>query len=250
MSLVDLAEPARSSESVPRSRSGGWERYVWVAGIVFVIALVVESVISTGVGLTQDDSAGKIARGLHEHRERSLVIAYLSVVYAAMFVIYLCSLYNLLRENIDGPRFLGSLVLIGGVLFVALHAVSDIGITGLLGAKLASFGSQHDHGLSYSLYLITFALDSVGDVFGSLFAFATGLIVLRSGVLPRWLGWVVMIVGIMFLFQGFGLGGVIASFGLVLDLIGFVLFLIFVLVSSVILLVRENALPNTAVQVK
>ena len=46
--------------------------------------------------------------------------------------------------------------------------------------------------------------------------------------------------------QGFGLGGVIASFGLVLDLIGFLLFLIFVLVSSVILLNRENTLPHTA----
>ena len=32
----------------------------------------------------------------------------------------------------------------------------------------------------------------------------------------------------------------------VLDLIGFLLFLIFVLVSSVILLRRENAIPSTA----
>jgi hypothetical protein len=50
----------------------------------------------------------------------------------------------------------------------------------------------------------------------------------------------------MFCLQGFGLGGVIASFGLILDLIGFVLFLIFVLVSSVILLRRENAFPHPA----
>ena len=70
-------------------------------------------------------------------------------------------------------RFLGSLVQAGGALFVALHAVSDIGIIGALGAKLATFG-------------------------------------------------------------------------LVLDLIGFVLFLIFVLVSCVILLKRESALPGTA----
>jgi hypothetical protein len=54
----------------------------------------------------------------------------------------------------------------------------------------------------------------------------------------------------MLFLQGFGLGGVIASFGLILDLIGFVLFLIFVLVSSVIMLTRENAVPNTAVQIK
>ena len=59
-----------------------------------------------------------------------------------------------------------------------------------------------------------------------------------------------ILAGIMLFLQGFGLGGVIASFGLILDLIGFVLFLIFVLVSSVIMLTRENAVPNTAVQIK
>ncbi|HEY1518558.1 MAG TPA: hypothetical protein VGF91_19170 [Solirubrobacteraceae bacterium] len=31
-------------------------------------------------------------------------------------------------------------MLVGGVLFIALHAVSDIGITGLVGAKIASLG--------------------------------------------------------------------------------------------------------------
>ena len=45
------------------------------------------------------------------------------------------------------------------------------------------------------------------------------------------------IVAAPFLFvQGFGLGGVIGTFGLVIDGIGFVLFLAFVLLSSVALL--------------
>lgn len=223
-----------------------WEQYAWVAGILFVIALVAESVVSNGVGLSQDDSAAKIASGLHEHRERLLVIAYLSVVYAVMFVIYLCSLFSLLRADTDQPRILGLLLLVGGVLFVALHAVSDIGITGLLGAKLASFSDQHDHGVAYTLYLMTFALDSVGDVFCSLAAIAAGVLVIRSGVLPRWLAWLLILAGMLFLLQGFGLGGVIATFGLVLDLIAFVLFLIFVLVSSVMLLMRKPAIPDTA----
>jgi hypothetical protein len=230
--------------------SRAWERYVWAAGIVFVVALVAESVVATGVGLTQDDSAAKIVSGLHEHRTRLLVIAYLSVVYAASFLIYLCSLYNLLRGDTDRPRILCSLVLVGGALFIAMHAVSDIGITGLLGAKLASFGSQHDPGIPYTLYLVTFALDSVGEVFGSLFAVAAGLLVIRSSVLPRWLGWVSILVGGLFFFQAFGLGGVIASFGLVLEIIGFVLFLLFVIVSSVILLTRENTVPSTAAPIK
>jgi hypothetical protein len=117
---------------------------------------------------------------------------------------------------------------------------------GWSGAKLASYGAQHDPGVSYTLYLVTFALESVGDVFGSLFALATGMLVLRSGVLPRWLGWVAIFAGSMLFLQGFGLGGVIASFGLALDLIGFLLLLVFVLVSSVTLLMRKSAAPDTA----
>jgi hypothetical protein len=40
-----------------------WRRYAWLGGIVFVIAL--ESVVATGVGLTQDDSALGIVSRLH-----------------------------------------------------------------------------------------------------------------------------------------------------------------------------------------
>ena len=50
----------------------------------------------------------------------------------------------------------------------------------------------------------------------------------------------------MFLLQDFGLGSVIATFGLVLDLVGFVLFLIFVVVSSLILLTRQTRSPTPA----
>ena len=247
-----LAKPnLRENRIVVSARSSrAWERYAWVAGIIFVIALLAEIVVALGVGLTQNDSAAKIASGLHEHRDRLLVIACLSVVYATAFLIYLCGLYNLLRGDTDRARILGSLVLVGGVLFIALHAVSDIGITGLVGAKIASFGYRHDPGVAYTLYLMTYALESVGDVFGSLSAVAAGLLVIRSGVLPRWLGWVSILAGIMLFLQGFGLGGVIASFGLIFDLIGFVLFLIFVLVSSVILLGREAVVRNDAIQIQ
>ena len=233
------------STAIATPKTSAWERYAPLAGIVFVVALLAESVIATGVGLTQNDSAAKIATGLHEHRAGALVIAYLSAVYAVTFVIYLCSLYNFLRREAEPARILGYLMLVGGALFIALHAVSDIGITGLLGAKLASYGYQHDQGVVYTLYLVTYALDSVGDVFGSLAAVAAGLLVMKSRVLPRWLGWLSILAGILFFLQGFGLGGVIATFGLVLDLIAFVLFLIFVVASSVIFVRRGNSVRNT-----
>ena len=218
---------------------GVWQRYAWVAGILFVIALVAEVVVAIGVPVSQDDSAAKIAKAVYNHHKRLWIIAYLSVVYAVMFPIYLNGLYNLLRMTAARFAVLGSLVLIGGVLFVTLHGVSDIAITGLVGTKLAKeFGPQHDQGVVYMLYLLTFALESVGDIFGSLFAVATGLLVIESGALPRWLGWVSIVAGILLFLQGFTLGGVIADFGVLVDIAGFVLLLVFVLVSSIIMLSR------------
>ncbi|HEX3332215.1 MAG TPA: hypothetical protein VHS27_19980 [Gaiellales bacterium] len=55
---------------------------------------------------------------------------------------------------------------------------------------MASYSAAHDQGLSFSLYYLTYALDSVADVFGSLAFLAAGLSILRTGDLPRRLGWV------------------------------------------------------------
>jgi Domain of unknown function (DUF4386) len=222
------------------------ERYAWIGGVLYVVALITESVISLGFKISQDDSAAKIANSLDDHHKRLILVFCLSILYVAGFVIYLTRLDDLLRRASNERRFFASWVLIGGVLFVTLHGVSDVGIYGLLAGKVAGFSAQHEHGLSYMLYLLTFALDSVGDVFGSFFTLGSGLLVLTTGVLPRWLGWIAVAASPFLLVQAFGLGGVIANFGLVLDLIGFLLFLIFVLASSVIGLTRAAPVTVSA----
>src|SRR5579863_2416489 len=85
-----------------------WARYAWAAGILYVVALVAETVVGVlGGGLSQNGSAAKIANTLYGHHGRLLVVTYLSVVYAAMFLIYLSKLYDLLRRDTDRTRFLG-----------------------------------------------------------------------------------------------------------------------------------------------
>jgi Domain of unknown function (DUF4386) len=200
---------------------------------VFVLALLAESVVAVGVGLTHDESAATIAAGLHAHEGRLLVIACVSIVYAVAFVVYLWKLYRLLRGDPARSNDLSTVVLVGGVLFVTLHAVSDVGITGMLGAKVASYSAAREHGISYALYYLTYALDSVGDMFASLAFLAAGILILRAPDLPRWLGWLAVVTAPFLLLQAFGLGGVIATFGLALDLVGFLLLLVFVLASSV-----------------
>jgi hypothetical protein len=100
-----------------------------------------ETLISAGIPINQDDSAAKIADALRDHRTTVLVTGYLSAVYAVAFVIDIAKLHDLLRDVDQRPRALHSLVLIGGVMLVALHGVSDIGIYGLLGGKIATFAA-------------------------------------------------------------------------------------------------------------
>jgi hypothetical protein len=218
----------------------GRQRFWWLAGLVFVVALLTEAFVSATIPVNQDDSAAKIAHELAVHRHIAIFVACASMVYAVAFLVYLWRLYDAFRERETSHSRLSTLVLVGGVLFVTLHAVSDVGIIGMLGGKVAAYSAAHDEGLSYTLYLTTFAVDSVGDVLGSVFAVAAGLLILHTGLLPRWLGWIALLTGALFFLQGFGLGGVIATFGLVLDLIGFVLLLTFVAVSSIVLTRRQR----------
>jgi hypothetical protein len=216
------------------------ERYAWIGGVLYVVALLAEGVFSLGFKLSQNDSAAKIANSLDDHHKRLILVFCLCILYVAGFFIYLTRLDDLLRRAGSERRFFASWVLIGGVLFVTLHGVSDVGIYGLLAGKVAAYSAQHDHGLSYTLYLLTFALDSVGDVFGSFFMLGSGLLALETGVFPRRLGWVAVAASPFLFLQAFGLGGVVANFGLALDLVGFLLVLIFVLVSSVLGLTRRH----------
>jgi hypothetical protein len=119
------------------SGSRGWERYLWLAGTLFVVTLVAETIVEVGVHLSLDDSEGTIAAGLQDHHRRLILVACLSILYTPLFVIYLSRLHDLLRAHTTRSRFLLSWVLAGGIVWVTLHGVSDIGITGLVGAKIA-----------------------------------------------------------------------------------------------------------------
>ena len=75
-------------------------------------ALVAVSVVELlGGGLSQNASAAKIANTLYDHRGRLLVVTYLSVVYAAMFLISGCVI-GAVCPRVPGRE--GCPVLLGG----------------------------------------------------------------------------------------------------------------------------------------
>lgn len=83
-------------------------RYAWIGGILYVVALITESVISLGFKISQDDSAAKIATSLDDHHRRLVLVFCLCILYVAGFVIYLTRLDDLLREASNDRRFVFS----------------------------------------------------------------------------------------------------------------------------------------------
>jgi hypothetical protein len=73
------------------------------------------------------------------------------------------------------------------------------------------------------------------------FFVANGLSILRTGFLPAWLAWLALVTA---LFNAFGLGnvftdhGAFASDGVLGFLVGFLLFLVWVLAASIVLVRR------------
>jgi hypothetical protein len=58
------------------------ERYAWIGGVLYVVALITESVISLGFKISQDDSAAKIANSLDDHHKRLILVFCLSILSA------------------------------------------------------------------------------------------------------------------------------------------------------------------------
>src|SRR5689334_9238155 len=103
-------------------------RFAWLGGLLYVVALITETVISVGIKVDQNDSAAKIATALDVHHTRVVVVFCISILYIVGFVFWLTRLDDLLRRASVTRPFYASWVLIGGVLFVTLHGTSDVGI--------------------------------------------------------------------------------------------------------------------------
>src|SRR5689334_6283048 len=103
-----------TTRSMARTQSGrAWERYGWLAGIVFVVAIVVETAISATLPINQNDAPTKIAHEIDAHTTTLIAVMCICVVYAAAFPLYLWKLFDRLRED-DPPRTLAVLILVGG----------------------------------------------------------------------------------------------------------------------------------------
>jgi hypothetical protein len=211
-------------------------RYAAATGIFFVIVAVI------GFGIqpkppASDASAAEVLEYVKDHRD-ALHVAQAIFGLAGFFIIWFFGALRaaLSRDEGDGGR-LATTAYGGGLVAVA---------TLIVGFGLAATAELHptrDPEITRALFDGSLLVPAVGAPAVSVFFFANSLSILRSGRLPAWLGWLGIVAGV---FNALGISavftdhGAFAGDGVIGFFAGFLLFLVWILAASILLVRRAG----------
>jgi hypothetical protein len=201
-----------------------WERYGALAGLVFVVLVVIAAFIA-GTPPQPTDAPRKIHEFYRDHERALKAGVFLSGVGAVAFLWFLVSLWSRLREHRLAMMAVG-----GGVATIGFALVSAA-ITSTTALRIGDLAPKQAK-FFYSLQGIVIGMASFA--IAALVA-ATSIAALRAKVFPAWLGWASAALALAWLVAGLG----VASEQSALFIYGFVIllvWLVWVLVISYFLL--------------
>ena len=203
--------------------SKGW--LVPLTGAAFIVVAIIGFIVG-GEPKDATHPATEIANWYIDNKNSVEVSAFIGVAATVLLVFFGAYLRDVLRVAAGGADML-SLVSFIGVVVVAV----GFSIDSTISLAIAERADDIDPIAVQSLQAL-WDNDFMPIMLGVLaFLWATGISVIRSGALPKWLGWLMILFGII-----------------ALTPIGFVAFLgtaILVLVISVLLSVRARSAPTS-----
>jgi len=199
-------------------RDKGW--LVPLTGVVFLVVVIVGFTVSGEPPDPKDDSAQKIVDFYVDNKSSLMAGTYLEGLAAALLVFFGAYLREALRVVAGGKDFL-STAAFAGLLLIAVGFAVD----GSINLTLAETADDIDPAGVQALTAL-FHNDFVPFAVGSVvFLVAMGISVLQHGALPKWIGWIAILLAVIGLtpigFVAFiGSGILIAIIGVVLALRG------------------------------
>jgi hypothetical protein len=170
-----------------------WERLAPLSG---VLAFVLTAV---GLVLTSDSpdflaEPREIADYYADDSGKVIGAAYIGLLGTVAYIVFVGVLRNRLRRA-EGPEGrLSAIAFAGGVAAAAPLLMIDI--FNLAGGLRADEDGRIDPGTAASLFDLSGLSLVAAAMAVSVLVFATAALALRTGVLPRWLGWISVLVGI------------------------------------------------------
>src|SRR4051794_21010551 len=201
-------------------RSRNLQRYAPLTGVAFVVLIIVAVVIG-GETPDNNDSQAKIISFWHDDKNAQIWSSVIAAWSAVFFVWFAASVRSVLRRVEAGPARL-SAISFGGAL---------IGATGLLllgSLSFAAADSVNDVPGYVTRTLTVLSNEVFFPIAGgyALFFLATGILAVGTRVLPVWLGWVAVVLGI----------ACVTPVGFFALLVG----MVWVVVASILLYLREG----------
>lgn len=216
--------------------TGRPDRWAAVAGLVFS-AVIVASFFMPDIPTSEspaEDIAARLAADSTGHR-LSLLLAFLGDV---AFLVFLAGLWSRLRRG-EGPAgMFAALVLAAGTAFVTLMLIS--GGLHLVLVQYAS-GDQLNPAVLPALADLNQWVGAAILAPSAAMLLGATVAILTTRALPRWLGWLAAVTAVLQLIALAGvfqttIEGVVA----ITAFVGFMLFLVWVLATSIVLLLRPG----------
>lgn len=192
-----------------------------LTGVAFVVIAIISFIVG---GQPKDAShpATEIVNWYLDHKDSVEVSAFIGVAATVLLVFFGAYLRDVLRAAAGGADLL-SLVSFIGIVVVAVGFAVDTTIQLAIAERADDIDPIAVQALQ-ALWDNDFVPIALGVL---LFLWATGISVIRTGALPKWIGWIMILLGI-----------------LALTPIGFVAFLgtaLLILLISILLSVRARA---------
>jgi hypothetical protein len=206
-------------------------RWLALCGIVAPVLIVLAFTVVSGKTPNDKASAAKVVSFYRDHKDANMVAALMVTIAAVLLGLFAARL----REVLRGDR------VVSGVLPIAAFGGVLILAAGLLFSATVHFAlvQAADHRLAAPAQTLN-VLDNndffllVGGL--ALLMLAAGIATLRRPVLPRWLGWAAIVIGVLCLAGPVGFAGVILS-------------VIWIVVVAILMLVRADLIAIDGVTV-
>jgi len=205
----------------PRDR----EWLVPLTGVAFIVLGIVSFIVG-GEPKSADEPVGEIVNFYVDNKDSVQAGAFIGVAATVLLVFFGAYLRRFLRAGAGEGEML-SLISFVGIAIVAVGFAIDTTILIALSEAADDINPIAVQSLQ-ALWDNDFVPLALGVL---LFLWGTGLSVIRSGVLPKWLGWVMLVLGVL----GLTPIGFVSAIGTA----------ILVLVLSILLSVRARSAPMT-----
>jgi hypothetical protein len=174
-----------------------WWRVGGVFGIGFVVLFIIGPIILTGETPSRNDSIEEIRAFFQDDGQRYLVGDYLGgIAFLFFFLPYVVTLRWVLGSGEGWPPIWSWLTVVGGVCLVLIGGASAVAFGTL--AISADNPEIEDTSVRLLMEMSTYSFTGIGFTM-ALFVASASLVILRTGVLWRWLAAIGLIAAVLLL---------------------------------------------------